>query len=201
MMKKILLVTLMSAFHLLSPAQTMREVFESMPDSLQALLTRNNRMDMLDFLDSKMEAKVTNRLEGQSVMDTLTADYLKITLTRNTVLEMKLIERGEEKVVAVLHTTAGPVKDSFLQFYTAGWKEAANLMEMPPFSAFEQKDRKELTEEQIQLLEALADMQLTEMRLSPDDRILRCQLSLDILTKEDREKAAALVRPVEVELK
>ena len=148
-MKKVILILLTGLVQLAAQAQDMREVFIDMPDSLQALLTRNNRMDMLDFLDSKMEAKVTNRLEGETVMDTLTADYLKITLTRNTVLEMKLIERGEEKVIAVLHTTAGPVKDSFLQFYTADWKEAENLMEMPPFSAFERKDRGELTEEQI----------------------------------------------------
>lgn len=200
-MKKVILILLTGLVQLAAQAQDMREVFIDMPDSLQALLTRNNRMDMLDFLDSKMEAKVTNRLEGETVMDTLTADYLKITLTKNTVLEMKLIERGEEKVIAVLHTTAGPVKDSFLQFYTADWKEAENLMEMPPFSAFERKDRGVLTEEQIQLLEGLADMQLTEMKLSPEDQILRCQLSLDILNKEDREKAAGLVKEVEVELK
>lgn len=200
-MKKVILILLTGFVQLAAQAQDMREFFIDMPDSLQALLTRNNRMDMLDFLDSKMEAKVTNRLEGETVMDTLTADYLKITLTKNTVLEMKLIERGEEKVIAVLHTTAGPVKDSFLQFYTADWKEAENLMEMPLFSAFERKDRGELTEEQIQLLEGLADMQLTEMKLSPEDQILRCQLSLDILNKEDREKAAGLVKVVEVELK
>lgn len=200
-MKKIVLAFLICLSPLTAQAQTMREVFAAMPDSLQALLSKNNRMDMVDFLDSHMEAKVTNRLDGSSRMDTLTADYLRISLARNTVLEMKLVARGEEKVVAVLHTSAGPVKDSALRFYTADWKETDSQTTLPAFSAYEVKPRAALTEEQLQLLESLADMELTEMQLSPADNSLTCKLSLDILPKEDRDKAAELVKAVKVELK
>lgn len=200
-MKKILFAVFLCLSQLGAQAQTMREAFAAMPDSLQALLSKNNRMDMMDFLDSHMEAKVTNRLDGQSSMDTLTADYLKISLASNTVLEMKLISREDEKVIAVLHTSAGPVKDSVLKFYTTDWKETEGKVTLPAFSAYEAKPRSELTEEQVQLLESLADMELTEMQLSATDNTLTCKLSLEILTKEDQEKARELVKPLKLELK
>ena len=199
-MKK-LIFSILLCLPLLVQAQTLTEVFTAMPDSLQALLTKNNRMDMVDFLASHMEARVTNRMDGQSVMDTLTTDYLHMTLTGNTVVEMKLLPRGEEKVVAVLHTAGAPVKDSVLQYFTTDWKETSDLTAWPDFSAFEAKPRSELTEEQIQLLEALADMQLTTMTLSPADCLLHLNLSTDILPEEDREKVQDLIKEVVVDLK
>lgn len=200
MMKKILLVTLMSAFHLLSPAQTMREVFESMPDSLQALLTKNNRMDLLDFKESHMEARVTNRLDGQTTLDTLTADYLHVTLTDVSTLEMKIVHHKGDTVLVVVHTAAAPVKDSTVKFYTAGWKEIAPLVQKPAFTAYEAKNRADLTEEELQLLMELADMELVEVSLSPESQTLRYHLSLEIMNKENREKVKGLVKDVTVTL-
>lgn len=49
--------------------QEAKAVFVSMPDSLSPLLTAVNRADFIDFLDSKMKAKVENRFGGESEMD------------------------------------------------------------------------------------------------------------------------------------
>ena len=59
----------------------LRESFTSMPDSLSPYLTRNNRLDMLDFMDSHMKAEVTNQLEGKSEMALLTSDSLSVRLS------------------------------------------------------------------------------------------------------------------------
>ena len=198
-MKKILFLLLLCMPGLVQ-AQTMREVFTAMPDSLQQLLSKNNRMDMMDFLDSKMEARVTNRLDGQSTMETLTEDYLKITLAEQVTLQMKLYSKGEQKILAVVHTAGGPVLDSYMSFYTPAWEPLPVQVKVPEFSAFEVKDRSELTVEQVQLLESLADMQLTEITLSPENAKAVFTLSLNILPKEDRDKVRELVKPVEVEL-
>lgn len=200
MMKRILLVTLLSVFHIGLQAQTLREVFQAMPDSLQALLTKNNRMDMLDFIESNMESRVTNRLEEQTTLDTLTADYLHLTLTDVSSVEMKLVKKEKDTVLVVVHTAAAPVKDSVVKCYTADWKEKASQISRPAFSAYETKSRASLTEEQLQLLNGLADMELVEIRLSPQDNTLRYHLSLEILNKEDREKVKELVKDVVKEI-
>ena len=56
--------------------QTISEVFREMPDSLLPTLSKNNRLDMLDFMASGMKAEVTNRLGGRSEMTALTDDSM-----------------------------------------------------------------------------------------------------------------------------
>ena len=56
-----------------SSAQTpMSQVLKQMPDSLVPYLSENNKLDMIDFLDSKMKAEVHNLLDGKTELITLT---------------------------------------------------------------------------------------------------------------------------------
>ena len=55
-----------------------RQWLVTMPDSVMPLLTNNNRLDFIDFLDSNMDAVVINRLDGRSQMKVLTDDYTAI---------------------------------------------------------------------------------------------------------------------------
>ena len=74
-MKKILVTAILSLFAFSGFAQTMRQLFVSLPDSvLMPQLTKVNREDCIDFLDSKMKAEVTNRFDGKSTLDTLSTD-------------------------------------------------------------------------------------------------------------------------------
>ena len=80
------------AFHLslfASQAQTIREAFKAMPDSLTPYLTTNNRLDMMDFMDAKMKAKVTNKLDGETEMLFLSDDSLAVRMSEAMLLEMK----------------------------------------------------------------------------------------------------------------
>ena len=61
--------------------QEAKAVFVSMPDSLSPLLTAVNRADFIDFLESKMKAKVENRFGGESEMTDLNKDYIRIQMT------------------------------------------------------------------------------------------------------------------------
>ena len=54
----------------------MRDVFKQMPDSLIPYLSSNNRLDFIDFIDSKMDAEVANSLGGKSRMQKLTDKYV-----------------------------------------------------------------------------------------------------------------------------
>jgi len=91
-MKK-LLVTLLMCFPLCSLAQdkTMTDLFKAMPDSLFPYLSKNNRLDMLDFMEAGMKAEVVNLLEGKSEMLALTHDSLSIRMSSTMQLDMKLI--------------------------------------------------------------------------------------------------------------
>ena len=66
---------------LTASAQKMRDCFVNMPDSVLTLLTKNNRLDCVDFIDSKMRAVVRNEFEGKSELLMLTDSYLKMHIT------------------------------------------------------------------------------------------------------------------------
>ena len=51
-----------------------RDAFRAMPDSLMPYLSKNNRLDFIDFLDSNMKAEVKNALGGTSEMLSLGDD-------------------------------------------------------------------------------------------------------------------------------
>ena len=200
-MKRTLFFFLLCVLQFQAEAQTMREVFIAMPDSIEPLLSKNNRMDMIDFMDNHMQARVTNRLDEQSIMDTLTADYVKITLSSSAVMEMKLYDKGKKKVLLLVHTAGAPAKGSELCFYSPDWKPLKAQFGLPSFRSYEASPRESLTDEQIGLLEGLADMELVEMTLSPSDNILTFTPSIGVLNKEDQEKVKPLVKSITMELR
>ena len=59
-------------------AQEAKTLFVNMPDSLSPLLTKVNREDCIDFLESKMKAQVENRFGKKSEMTDLSKDYIRM---------------------------------------------------------------------------------------------------------------------------
>ena len=112
-----------------SPA---REVFLAAPDTIFPLLTAVNRADFVDFLESKMRAEVTNRLEGRSEMTQLTDDYIHIRMTKATTWEMKVLALSDSTaVVCTVSTACGPACDSHVQFYTTDWQPLPTASFLP----------------------------------------------------------------------
>lgn len=98
------------AFHLslntcLAQGQSIREVFKAMPDSLLPMLTTNNRLDMMDFMDANMKAKVTNKLDGETEMIFLGNDSLAIRMSEALTVEMKLQKADTGSVVVCMRRT------------------------------------------------------------------------------------------------
>ena len=104
-MKRSLIIFLISQFSfLISPAQNVREVFKSMPDSLAPYLTTNNRLDMIDFMDAKMKSVVTNLLEGETEMLALTDDNLSVRLNKSVLMDLWLEPVDTGRVVCMRKT-------------------------------------------------------------------------------------------------
>ena len=78
-----------------SAAQSLKEVFKQMPDSLMPYLSANNRLDFIDFMDSNMKAEVTNLTGGTSEMTALTDDSLSIRMSDALRVDMLLFDLDE----------------------------------------------------------------------------------------------------------
>ena len=122
-MKKIFLSSLLFLVVLSSCAQVrMRDVFAQLPDSVLPLLTKNNRLDCVDFIENNMEARVKNRFNDHVVLEALTDDYLSIRTSESSKVEMKIIVQASDSLIAVNRTYNGPVEDSEVRLYGMDWQ-------------------------------------------------------------------------------
>lgn len=172
-------------------AQNMKSVFVAMPDSVTPLLTKVNREDCIDFLDSNMKAVVKNRFGNVAEMKVLTDDYVLMQTSEVGTLEMKLLPLADStKVICMVKTVNVPVADSSVRFYTSDWSQQLDVKEflqLPSMDAFflpndSLKDEAILTRKK-------ADMHLMKAQLSKEDTFLTFTYTTpDYLNEEDREK-------------
>jgi hypothetical protein len=123
-MKKELLVLFMIFSIVSLPAQEIKKLFITMPDTLVPLLTPVNRADFVDFLESNMRAQVKNKFENLSEMTDLTSDYIRLQMTSRSTLQMKLfVINDTTKVICIVSTACAPECDSYIRFFATDWKE------------------------------------------------------------------------------
>ena len=178
-------------------AQNMKSVFVAMPDSVTPLLTKVNREDCIDFLDSNMKAVVKNRFGNVAEMKVLTDDYVLMQTSEVGTLEMKLLPLADStKVICMVKTVNVPVADSSIRFYTSDWSQQLDVKEflqLPSMDAFflpndSLKDEAILTRKK-------ADMHLMKAQLSKEDTSLTFTYTTpDYLNEEDREKLSPHLR-------
>lgn len=107
----------------------MKDVFRQMPDSVFPTLSTNNRLDMIDFIDSKMKAEVTNLLGGKSELTALTDDSLCLRMSNAATINMLLLESEEmidscHQIICMVQVfgTDSIGLDSKTEFYSPLWR-------------------------------------------------------------------------------
>ena len=135
MIKNAILALLVAATFSQASAQSvnMRNAFREMPDSLMPYLSKNNRLDFIDFLDSGMKAEVKNQLGGTSQMLSIADDSLTIQMNPSLRVHMLAID----SVVAVVETflVDSIYGESRVHYYSASWHPIAQ----PELSAAQQQ--------------------------------------------------------------
>ena len=94
-MKKLLLLFLLSVvccqWSVVKAQTRIRDIYASTPDSIFPLLTKNNRLDQIDFRENNMQAVVKNKFDDHSELLVLNDKYLKHQLSKHCVVEMRLL--------------------------------------------------------------------------------------------------------------
>ena len=122
-------------------AQTVREAIKEMPDEVLPLLTKNDRLDFIDYLASNAKAEVKNKLGTPSEMTALTDDYAHIRLTEVSEVSMKLLQKGTEQVICMVSTCqVDSMFDSEIRFYDMKWNllDTKQFVDIPNTNDFQQ---------------------------------------------------------------
>lgn len=174
----------------------MATLFAAMPDQKVPQLEHAWRKDLIDLYKSGKEAKLKNRMNGYSLLQKLTSDYLLLQPTERSTIEMKLLPLvNNTHVICVVTTVKGPVADSRVEFFTTEWQPLAAEDLFTPLTA----DRflnPEADKEDPDFQYALSrlDMELIQYDLSPDQLTLTATYTTPLyLSREDREKVMPFV--------
>ena len=139
MRKTTLLFCLLLALEI-SAQTTVRDLLKSMPDSLIPYLSENNRLDMIDFMESNMDAVVTNSLGGKSQLLKLTDQYASIKLSEASSVAMRLLDVSTpvdslSQILCLVRTYGTDIRESSIEFYSLAWRPlpTANYFSKPSY--------------------------------------------------------------------
>ncbi|GHS96164.1 hypothetical protein FACS189421_00740 [Bacteroidia bacterium] len=102
-------------------AQTAKEAFLSMPESLLPDMNLYARMDLVDLYNAGQQAVIANSFNDTIALEKLTSDYLFLKTGKGSLQIMALQMINESWLYCLIHTVCGPVCDSRMDFYSISW--------------------------------------------------------------------------------
>lgn len=169
-MRRISILVISIILGMTAVAQSMRNLFTAMPDSILEVMTKINRLDCIDLIENDRLAKVRNRFDGYSTLDSLTADYLSLQLTPSCRVEMKFFPYPDSLgCICMARTYAGPTEETVLSFYSADWTPLPleSLISLPHYDDF-WLVTDSVSADETARLQHLQDMHFMKATLSPD---------------------------------
>ena len=169
----------------------MRDVFAQAPDSIFPLLTKNNKLDCIDFIENNMRARVKNKFDTYSELTALTKDFQRLQVSEKSSVEMKLVN---DSTICLVRTYYGPAADSEVLFYNTQWQPVNYNLERPKADDFLQPGADG------EVAGMLRQLPLIKASLSPDDTTLTWELQTTDLTKAQRKTIEQSLSSIAVKL-
>lgn len=170
-------------------AQNMRSIFLNAPDAVFPLLTKNLRADMVDYVEAGMEAKITNRLDGVSVLKELADDYLLLAMTASSTMQLKLLPIVDDTIICMVKSVKAEAADSRVYFYDKEWNllDGCAMFTYPSISDFFTSATAECMD--------ICDIYLVALSLSADDNTLVAEYTMPAyMSSDDAKKVKPLLR-------
>ena len=190
-MKKCLLLFLLSVvcsqLSVVKAQTRIRDIYAAAPDSIFPLLTKNNRLDQIDFRENNMPAIVKNKFDNHSELLALTDKYLKLQLSERCIVEMRLLT---DSTFCMVQTYNAPASDSRICFFDTNWNELPQSIETPSVDDFLSEDIDTDTRFALQALP------LIKASLSESDDSITFELQTSELTREQRKKGEGKVHEI-----
>jgi len=172
-------------------SQNIEKWFVNMPDILNPTLSRQNRLELLEYHKAGQGDSIPNVFKHQAYL--LNIDTLKqqiaVKNTQSSVFEMKIIRTEDStSVIGIIRTVCAPVCMSTIEFYDTVWNLIPVRFTKP--AAIEWLDVKSVPSEKIDIEWAKNLMGISFISLSfskKDQTIVAKNNTLDFISAEDRK--------------
>ena len=187
-MKKILIIICFLTCWLGVSAQSLREVWIEMPDSILPYLSKSQRTELADYIEMKAEPAVLSTFGDSVRIERMTNNYLLLKANEATRLEIKLLDNN---TLALVQTWMAPAAESKLRLFNLQWqpKEAVVAYKVNIVKPDSMSD------EDFADLKTLMSPRLKEYRLSADNNSLSVSWNYPLLSKKDVKRVTELLKP------
>ncbi len=198
-MKRNILFSFLLILLVFSPikAQDMSALFTAMPDEYIPYLESAWRKDLVELYVSGKPATLKNTMNGTSVIQKMTDNYLFLQSSERSTLEMKLLPLiNKTNIICMVTTVSAPVPDSRIAFFTTEWHplKAEDLL-TPVTGDWFLKPDVDTTSDAYKDAISRLDMELIQYRLNPDDLTLTATYTTPLyLGTEEREKVTPYLK-------
>ena len=139
-MKKILILLVLSCSLSGLRAQSLKDFFLRMPQEVCPVLSEYNRLELVDNQKNGKFMQTRNLLSKFTIMNELTDDYARMTVSPNSSKEMKMLTKSDgQRIIMVINTVrSDSIIDSSIQFYSTSWQPltATDYLEEPTSEQF-----------------------------------------------------------------
>ena len=186
-MKKILIIICFLICWLGVSAQSLREVWIEMPDSILPYLSKSQRTELADYVEMKAEPAVLSTFGDSVRIERMTNNYLLLKANEATRLEIKLLDNN---TLALVQTWMAPAAESELSLFNLQWlpKEAVVAYKVNIVKPDSMSD------EDFADLKTLMSPRLKEYRLSADNNSLSVSWNYPLLSKKDVKRVTELLK-------
>lgn len=181
-----------------SDTLTASKVFADIPLEVLDMLRPSMRLDMLDYYcQADSILTVQDALGGQSRLEALTPDYVKVSVTPISTLEIKILNSGKKQIVMTLYTVGGDgiAKDTDVRFFDHQLRplDKSKFIKAPVLADFFNLKGSGITKTELGKKIPFASVVYTT---GAGDAPLNATLTvLDVISQEDRDLLTPILRP------
>ena len=186
-MKKILIIICFLTCWLGVSAQSLREVWIEMPDSILPYLSKSQRTELADYVEMKAEPAVLSTFGDSVRIERMTNNYLLLKANEATRLEIKLLDNN---TLALVQTWMAPAAESKLSLFNLQWQPKEAVVD---YKANIVKPES-MNDEDFADLKTLMFPRLKEYRLSADNNSLSVSWNYPLLSKKDVKRVTELLK-------
>ncbi len=120
---KHLILLIIIATSLTTQAQTMADIWITIPNNIIPITSTNARLDLTDLYQANLAAQSATP-QGESIqLITLQDKYIHLRTNNVTTIQVKQLKQGRKTIYAVITTIEGPAPNSHLDIYNDRWEK------------------------------------------------------------------------------
>jgi len=188
-------------------SQKIDKLYVNMPEILNSILSKQNRLELVENYKAHQSDSVTNRFQNQShliLLDVLN-QHIVVKNTASSTFDMKVLTLADSTLaIGIIRTVCAPVCQSSIEFYDTAWSKIPLQFKMP--KAIEWLNQKSFPVEKLDLNwgKNLMNVSFVSLSFSSDNQQIKAvNNTLGFLSNVDRKTIQPYVieKPIFFKLK